>query len=55
MDTNLSSVNWVTSTSNSSVLQVDGSGANSAFPEKYSLGIYDLSIGNENQAVFVEI
>jgi len=52
MDTNLSSVNWVTSTSNSSVLQVDGSGANSAFPEKYSLGIYDLSIGNENQAVF---
>ena len=52
MDTNLSSVNWVTSTSNSSVLQVDGSGANNAFPEKYSLGIYDLSIGNENQAVF---
>ena len=52
MDTNLSSVNWVTSTSNSSVLQVDGNGANNAFPEKYSLGIYDLSIGNENQAVF---
>jgi len=52
MDTNLNSVNWVTSTSNSSVLQVDGSGANNAFPEKYSLGIYDLSIGNENQAVF---
>ncbi len=52
MDTNLSSVNWVTSTSNSSVLQVDGSGANATFPETYSLGIYDLSIGNENQAVF---
>ncbi len=52
MDTNLNSVIWVTSTSNSSALQVDGSGANNAFPEKYSLGIYDLSIGNENQAVF---
>ena len=52
MDTNLNSVNWVTSTTNSSVLQVDGNGANNAFPEKYSLGIYDLSIGNENQAVF---
>ena len=52
MDTNLSSVNWVTSTSNSSVLQVDGSGASTSTPETYSLGIYDLSIGNENQAVF---
>ena len=52
MDTNLSSVNWVTSTSNSSVLQVDGSGGSSTTPETYSLGIYDLSIGNENQAVF---
>ena len=52
MDTNLSSVNWVTSTSNSSVLQVDGSGGNATIPETYSLGIYDLSIGNENQAVF---
>ncbi len=52
MDTNLSSVNWVTSTSNSSALQVDGSGGSSTTPETYSLGIYDLSIGNENQAVF---
>ena len=52
MDTNLSSVNWLTSTSNSSVLQVDGSGGSSTTPETYSLGIYDLSIGNENQAVF---
>ena len=52
LDTNLSSVNWVTSTSNSSVLQVDGSGGSSTTPETYSLGIYDLSIGNENQAVF---
>jgi hypothetical protein len=49
IDTNLTSVNWVSSTTNSSVLQIDGSGAN---PEKFSLGIYDLSIGNENQAVF---
>ncbi|MFL2589830.1 MAG: hypothetical protein ACJ0QS_07175 [Parvicellaceae bacterium] len=31
MDTNLSSVNWVTSNSNSSALQVDGSGANRRF------------------------
>jgi hypothetical protein len=52
MDTNLNSVNWVTSTTNSSVLQVDGSGGSSTTPETYSLGIYDLSIGNENQAVF---
>ena len=49
IDTNLTSVNWVSSTTNSSVLQIDGSGAN---PETFSLGIYDLSIGNENQAVF---
>ena len=52
MDTNLTSVNWVTSTTNSSVLQVDGSGGSTTTPETYSLGIYDLSIGNENQAVF---
>ena len=52
IDTNLNSVNWITSTTNSSVLQIDGSGASTSTPEPYSLGIYDLTIGNENQAVF---
>ncbi len=52
IDTNLTSVNWVSSTTNSSVLQIDGSGGNASNPETFSLGIYDLSIGNENQAVF---
>ena len=52
MDTNLFDVNWITSTTNSSVPVVDGSGSSANAPFFYSLGIHDLDIGVDNRAVF---